>query len=78
MEEIGRGDFVSFGHVVAGEEATSGRSVMVDALDLQPSGKDSILGHKLNLLRFRLASTTCPRRSAWDTLRLLPMRLRKR
>jgi len=51
MEEVGRGDFVSFGHVVAGEEAASGRSVVVDALDLQPSGRDSILGHKLNLLR---------------------------
>jgi hypothetical protein len=51
MEEVGRGDFVSFGHVVAREEATSGRSVVVDALDLQPSGRDSILGHKLNLLR---------------------------
>jgi hypothetical protein len=51
MEEVGRGDFVSFGHVVAGEEEISGRAATVDALDLQPSERDSILGHKLNLLR---------------------------
>jgi hypothetical protein len=49
MEEVGRGDFVGFGHVVAGEEEISGRATTVDALDLQPSGTDSILGHKLNL-----------------------------
>lgn len=51
MEEVGRGDFVGFGHVVAGEDEISGRAVTADALDLQPSGRDSILGHKLNLLR---------------------------
>jgi hypothetical protein len=50
MEEVGRGDFVGFGYVVAGEEAASGRATTVDALDLQPSGSDSILGHKLNLV----------------------------
>lgn len=49
MEEVGRGDFVGFGHVVAGEEEISGRATTVDALDLQPSGRDSILGDKLNL-----------------------------
>jgi hypothetical protein len=50
MEEVGRGDFVGFGHVVAGEDEISGRVTTVDALNLQPSGRDSILGHKLNLL----------------------------
>jgi hypothetical protein len=52
MEEVGRGDFAGFGHVVAGEEEISGRATTVDALDLQPSERDSILGHKLNLLRW--------------------------
>jgi hypothetical protein len=51
MEEVGRGYFVGFGHVVAGEEEISGRAATVDALDLQPSGTDSMLGHKLNLPR---------------------------
>ena len=51
MEEVGRGDFVGFGHVVAGEDEITGRAATADALDLQPSGRDSILGHKLNLLR---------------------------
>jgi hypothetical protein len=50
IEEVGRGDFVGFGHVVADEEETSGRAAMIDALDLQPSGSDSIFGHKLNLV----------------------------
>jgi hypothetical protein len=50
IEEVGRGDFVGFGHVVAGEEETSGRATTVDALDLQPSERDSILGRRLNLL----------------------------
>ena len=50
MEEVGRGDFVGFGYVVAGEEAASGRATTVDALDLHSSGSDSILGHKLNLV----------------------------
>ena len=50
MEEVGRGESVGFGHMVAGEEATSGRSVTVDALDLRNSARDSILGHKLILL----------------------------
>jgi hypothetical protein len=44
MEEVGRGDFVGFGHVVAGEEEMSRRATTVDALDLQPSDRDSILG----------------------------------
>lgn len=51
MEEVGRGNFVGFGHVVAGEEEISGQATTVDALDLQPSATDSILGQKLNLLR---------------------------
>jgi hypothetical protein len=50
MEEVGRGDFVGFGHVVAGEEELSGRATTVDALDLQPSERDSFLGRRLNLL----------------------------
>jgi hypothetical protein len=50
IEEVGRGEFVGFGHVVAGEEEMSGRATTVDALDLQPSDRDSILGRKLNLL----------------------------
>ena len=50
MEEVGGGDFVGFGHVVAGEEEISGRATTVDALDLQPSERDSILGRRLNLL----------------------------
>jgi hypothetical protein len=50
MEEVGRGDFVGFGHVVPGDEDISGHGVMVDALDLQPSERDLILGRKLNLL----------------------------
>jgi hypothetical protein len=49
MEEVGRGDFVGFGHVVADEEATSGRRVTADALDLRNAERDSVLGHKLNL-----------------------------
>ena len=51
MEEVGRGDFVGFGHTVAGEEEISGRATTVDALDLQPSGTDFILGRSLNLLK---------------------------
>ena len=51
MEEVGRGEFVGFGHVVAGEEPISGRTVMVDALDLRNAERDSILGRSLNLLR---------------------------
>jgi hypothetical protein len=39
-EEVGRGDFVGFGHVVEGEEDMSGRVTTVDALDLQPSERD--------------------------------------
>ena len=50
MEEVGRGDFVSFGHVAEGEEDISGRATIIDALDLQPSERDSVLGRKLNLL----------------------------
>ena len=50
IEEVGRGDFVGFGHVVPGDEDISGRAAVVDALDLQPSGRDCILGRKLNLL----------------------------
>jgi hypothetical protein len=50
MEEVSRGDFVDFGHVVAGEEEMSGRATTIDALDLQPSERDSILGRRLNLL----------------------------
>jgi hypothetical protein len=50
MEEVSRGDFVGFGHVVAGEEEMSGRATTIDALDLQPSERDSILGRRLNLL----------------------------
>ena len=51
MEEVSRGDFVGFGHTVAGEEEISGRATTVDALDLQPSGTDSVLGRSLNLLK---------------------------
>jgi hypothetical protein len=47
---VGRGDFVGFGHVVEGEEEIGGRATAVDALDLQSSERDSILGRKLNLL----------------------------
>jgi hypothetical protein len=50
MEEVGRGDFVDFGHVVADEERVSGRATTIDALDLKRSGSDLILGQKLNLL----------------------------
>jgi hypothetical protein len=50
LEEVGRGDFVGFGHVVASEEEMSGRATTIDALDLQPSERDFILGRKLNLL----------------------------
>jgi hypothetical protein len=50
MEEVGRGDFVSFGHVVEGEEDIRGGSTTIDALDLQPSERDAVLGRKLNLL----------------------------
>jgi hypothetical protein len=48
-EEVGRDDFVGFGHVVEGEEQIGGRATTVDALDLQSSERDSILGRKLNL-----------------------------
>jgi len=41
MEEVGAGDFVGFGHVVAGEEEMSGRGTTVDALDLRPSERDA-------------------------------------
>jgi hypothetical protein len=47
---VGRGDFAGFGHVVQGDEDISSRGVVLDALDLQPSPGDSILGRKLNLL----------------------------
>jgi hypothetical protein len=50
MEEVSRGDFVGFGHVVAGEEEMSGRATTIDALDLQPSERDSVLGRRLNLI----------------------------
>jgi hypothetical protein len=50
IEEVGRGDFVGFGHVSEGEEEIGGRATTVDALDLQSSERDSILGRKLNLL----------------------------
>ena len=50
MEEVSRGDFVGFGHVVAGEEEMGGRATTIDALDLQPSQRDAILGRRLNLL----------------------------
>jgi hypothetical protein len=50
IEEVGRGDFVGFGHVVDGEEEAGGRATTVDALDLKSSERDSILGRKLNLL----------------------------
>ena len=40
MEEVGRGDFVGFGHVVAGEDEITGRAATADALDLQPSGRE--------------------------------------
>jgi len=39
-----------FGLVVDGEEEIGGRATTVDALDLQSSERDSILGRKLNLL----------------------------
>jgi hypothetical protein len=48
-EEVGRGDFVGFGHVVEDEEQIGGGATTVDALDLQSSERDSILGRKLNL-----------------------------
>jgi hypothetical protein len=50
IEEVGSGDFVGFGHVVEGEEEIGGRATTVDALDLQSSERDSVLGRKLNLL----------------------------
>ena len=37
--------------MVAGEEEISGRATTIDALDLQPSGTDFILGRSLNLLK---------------------------
>jgi hypothetical protein len=49
IEELGRGDFVGFGHVVEGEEEVGGRATTVDALDLRSSERHSILGRKLNL-----------------------------
>jgi hypothetical protein len=44
------GDFVGFGHVVDGEKEIGGRAATVDALDLQSSERDSVLGRKLNVL----------------------------
>ena len=47
MEEVGSGDFAGFGHVVEGEEDINGRATTIDALDLQPSERDSVLAASL-------------------------------